>query len=446
MAVKTRFLMQELNEKDSWLYRSLSQAILDIDKAKYEKMIKTALLLYLTNPLAYGIIELITDFVVGANEFKIEIKNDDEIFANEFYDYLDFTFTANNLWDMRELYKELLITGELHLPVSFNDEKPSIGFIPSVLLSRIEIDPLDQRKIKNLVYFIQGSELHFTPISRLIKRQNKGIVYDYEGNLFWFRINKVLSLLRGYSELIQALDWLDALDQLLFNSLETSALKNTFFLYLKLTGASETEIKEKEQIYREAPLKPGAIIVGNDKMEWETIKNDVSIEGLNDIARTYKNYILAAKRLPEMWFAEGGYTNLATAREMSTPALKMFQSKQLEFKNLLFDLIDYIMYHYCLTNNAMDKFYNTEIIISLVSLERPEVKDYASAVASFINAIATAYEYRFMDKENAIKVIELIFNKLGFDVDLSKALEENQTIEEAMIDLQNKVMQALNDK
>lgn len=432
---KTRFL---LAEEETKFYRKLGElGIIDIDSAKYEKVRNLAFTLYLTNPLAQGIIEVMTDFVVGANEFQIQVQSEDEKLKEDLEDYIDFIFTVNELYNFREFYKELLLSGELHLPIAIEGDAIKFGFLPSSTVFQIQINSTDNRIIDKIKYRVFDKEYEYKPIRKILKRD---WTYEYEGDLFYFRINRTAGMFRGYSELISMLDWLDATDQLLWNTLETSALKNVFFYIVKVLGGTEEEIKQIEQKYINTPPKAGSILVGNDKIEWEVLKNDLNLDNMNDVMRSYKNYILASKRLPEMWFAEGGYTNLATAREMSTPALKMFNSKQKEFKEMIYKITDFICYQFLKFNNLEDKILNFDILINLPSLERPEIKELSSIFTQLVNALAVSSDYGWITKEKIIEIIGMTLARLGFDIDVSALKneliakgEEEENFEESLI-------------
>jgi hypothetical protein len=418
--VRIRHLFEPKKDEEDATFRKLGiSTLFDIDPARYEKLVKTSFSFYLTNPLIQGIIDVICDFTIGANEFAIEITHSDETLANELNDYLDYIFTINELYDFNRLYTELLLSGELHLPCGIEDGIIKIGFLPNIFVSNIQYDILDMRHPKLVEYSINNETLTYIPIRKIITRDKN---YEYQGNLLWFKINSHISQLRGYPEIIALLDWANALDQLLWNALETSALKNIFFVYLKLIGATEEEIKEYQERYKATPPEAGQLIIGNEKMEWDVIKSNLEMGQIDNIVRTYKNYMLAGKRLPEMWFAEGGYTNLATAKEMSIPALKLFQRKQRELKSILATLADVICYFYLLEQGKKDLIKDVGINVSLVSLEKFEIKEMMGAFVQFTNALTTLYDYNWLDKETGVKAVAIFLNRLGFEVDTEKIL------------------------
>jgi hypothetical protein len=426
--IRIRHLFDPKRDEEDKLYRKLGiSTLFDIDPTRYEKLIKTSFMYYLTNPLIQGIIDVICDFTIGANEFTIEITHQDEVLKNELNDYLDYIFTVNELYDFNQLYTELLLSGELHLPVGVEEGTVKIGFLSNLFVIDINYDVFDMRHPRLVQYRVNDEVLQYVPIRKVITKDKN---YDYQGNLLWFKINSHISQLRGYPEIVALLDWANALDQLLWNALETSALKNIFFVYLKLIGATEEEIKEYQERYKATPPEAGQLIIGNEKMEWDVIKSNLDIGQIDNIVRTYKNYMLAGKRLPEMWFAEGGYTNLATAKEMSIPALKLFQRKQRELKSIFTMLADLISYYFLVEQGKKELIKDIGINVSLVSLEKFEVKEMMGAFVQFINALTTLYDYGWIDKETGVKASTAFLNRLGFEVEVEKILNPNPENEE----------------
>src|SRR3990172_6622872 len=164
-----------------------------------------------------------------------------------------------------------------------------------------------------------------------IENKNADTYLKLSGEVLYFRLNKVMNQSRGHSELLQVLDWIDGLDQFLFNNLEGVTLRNAFFYWLKMTGKTQTEI-DKMTV---APPSPGTVRITNEKAEWEVITTDLKAADHAETTRMFKNFILAGKGYPEHWFADGGQTNLATAGEMGIPTMRMLKAKQNTVKNII---------------------------------------------------------------------------------------------------------------
>lgn len=440
-------------DADDHLYRRLSQAQRELPPVIQDRAIRLAWSLYETNPLAHGIIETIRDHVVAKGfTWRASDKAAQAILNRNWRDPI-------NRWGVKQFdrVRDLSLFGELILAVFVNKADGFVRFasIDPGHVRAVYTNPDNPEDVWTIVVNPRrlGNELtagdkfyrvihmdediNSTTFGRLIGA-SEGEQFTvpggrrartYDGSVFFFTINRVVSALRGRSDLMSTIDWLDAYDQMLFNFIDRTILTNAFVWDVKLQGATESQITSWKTKHAAIP-RPGTVNVHNETEEWKEVSPTLGRSTYEIEQKTIKGQTLAASGLPPHWFGETETTR-ASANEMALPTMRRLEARQLlvqdMFKQIAEFIIDQAIIAGKLPKPDVDAATQLEIPYE-VEVIAPKIsgKDLSSASTSMVNvvqAIVLALKSMLIDKEEAQKMLAVLAAELGADIDL-KTLRE----------------------
>jgi hypothetical protein len=154
----------------------------------------------------------------------------------------------------------------------------------------------------------------------------------FDGECFLFQVNKLSTGIRGRSDLLPQIDWLDRFDQLFFDAAEHVQILNTFVWDLTVEGGSEGATETEKNLTYQAKkvrgAKPNSAFAHNEKITLEAKNPDLKTADIETMVRALRIFISGGMRIPEHWLAEGRQSSRATAREMGEPAHRMLSRRQ----------------------------------------------------------------------------------------------------------------------
>lgn len=408
----------------------------DLMPLEFSKAAQMAFFLWQRNPLARRMIQILKDFCVG-DELQVEVTikkrsarpgvPDANTERTEGQDaWREFKDDPVNNWDndISRLIESLLVNGELPLPAEVNDLNGHVrfGYIDPRLIKEVVMLPTNARQPDKILFTPHNST---ETITKKVIRQDidpKSPTFErLTGEVFYFRTNYLIGQTRGHSELIELLDWLDGLDQFLFNSMEGNALRNAFVWDVTLSGADQTTVDN----FVAYPPRSGSVKVHNDKVVWDVLTPDLKASDQSEATRLYKNFILAGKGYPEYWFADGGQTNLATAEVMTVPTMRMLQAKQKEVRDIIKFIVQFVLDQAIIKKSlTMSKDEYFDIQVNAFDFERKDAAEVAQAFVSAITGLVTAVQSNLVRKDDAVKVIAGYLQRMGYETDETLTAEQ----------------------
>jgi hypothetical protein len=411
---------------DEEKYRRMTEASWkDLSPLKYDQMQKLAFLEWQRYPLAYRIIEILVNFCVG-DDFKVDARimkrnltgndeNTNRLEAQKIWD--DFFYDPLNRWreDLAEIITELFLSGEMLIPTTINDVDGSIivGFIDTTLIKEVHRNKKDMRRIDSVE--VQSGDV------ALNLETYKVINYDIDpnsktfrklaGDAFYFQINKVISQSRGHSELVQLLDWIKGLETFLFEAMKGFSVRNVFAWDVEKKGLTKEQLQTESQ---EQPPRIGSVIKHNENVKWSIHTPDLKAVDSSEAVRLVKNFILGAKGYPEMWFADGGQTNLATAQAMTIPTMRMLKFKQNKIKTIFSFICKYICDQAEIKGKLkLNEDEYVDVIISMYDFDKKDVAVLGSGFVQLVTAVVTARTQNLISKETAKTLVEQYVQHYG---------------------------------
>jgi hypothetical protein len=329
-----------------------------------QQMINSAHYLYKGNPLAKRIIELMAEFVIG--DGVTYVTDNDRV-----RQILDSHWTdPTNNWSILQhrRVEDWGLVGELLIPVFVNrvNGHVTLGNIDTELIDRVIEDPENtmkpyavllkkfrgekQRRLYKVIDVANvalggdasGRLIGLPENDKEIKewgfKWKKGDVVrgkelpgmsratgEWAGAAFFFTLNNPLTANRGWSDLLNNLDFIDAHDQYLFASVEKAIESAKWIRDVELKGMNEQQ--QREWLQAQEPVKPGSVFTHNENVTQQMMTPDLRLEDSAALSTQLKNHALAGSGFPPIWFGES-LVSRASAAEMTEPTFKHVRRRQ----------------------------------------------------------------------------------------------------------------------
>ena len=361
---ETGFAGQFASRDEDFGFRRLTaRSDKELKPADWQKQLSIAHFLWLQNPMAGRIIELMADHVVGDGfAWTAADKQVEEILLRHWED-------PDNNWDLLQFdrYQELILFGTWAPLVFVNKHN-----------GHVKLGPVDPSWIADI---IPSKDIAGKAIALRIDQQHAAGSYDakteedargttyavitqdqranipnpdkpgeemanmhmglLDGEIFYFTVNKLTFLLQGISDLFRVADWVDAFDQFVFSLLERINFLNAHLYDITLTGAEQAEVNERAAFIAANPPRPGTTRVHNENEKWEALAPKINSAEVEEVAKIIKMLILGSFGIPEHWFGEGGDTNRATAAEMGGPIHRKLKRKQAQWSAVMRQILQF---------------------------------------------------------------------------------------------------------
>jgi hypothetical protein len=418
------------NDEEGWR-RLTGNSARDLAPMTQTRMQDLGVYLWRSNLLANRLIELPLAFLLAEG---VRLTAPDE----EAQDWLDtFWHDPVNNMDIKLIKKarELSIYGEQVWPVFVNEINGHVrlGYLDPGLIEKVVTDPdnaeqtigiITKRNAKGVKrkyrVIVNGPEDVFSDRTRAIRETFT------DGECFYFSINDLSNSTRGHSDLLASMDWLDGLETAMFGELERWDFLRSHLWDVTMKGATAEQVNERAKTIT-APT-PGAVRVHNDGEAWSAVTPDLKSADGNTFARMFRNHIISGSTMPEHWFGGGGDVNRATAAEMDTPTMKVFQMRQNTLGSILKEVGCFVI------RMKLRSFYGSDLENTSdpaqyrPTVEWPEMtaKDKTKVAAAFREAAAAlvmAINSGIMSRETAIGILCKVTEAFDVEFDVSEELE-----------------------
>ena len=246
-----------------------------------------------------------------------------------------------------------------------------------------------------------------------------------DGDCFYWRKN-VLGGGRGRSDLLAAIDWLDAYERFLFGEIDRADFLRAFVWDVSIAGAKPDEVEERAKQIK-AP-EPGSVRVHNDSETWSAVVPDLKSFDAGAAARNWRNHILGGLAIPEHWFGGGGDVNRATAGEMGEPAFKAIMMEQRLWTEILRRVAAFVVWR-SQDPAGLDPPDPAEPdpdltpMISWPELVERDVTKHAAALQATATAGAVAIDRGILSTETVTRLLVSVAERLGVEIDPGEEIE-----------------------
>jgi hypothetical protein len=378
----------------------------ELNESIRNRMNKIVYEMHLKNPMAKRIIEITRDFAIG-DGLKYECDDDN---VKEILDKF-WNNPLNNMdIEIRRLAYDLGLWGEIVIKVDVN---PINGFVTLSYLDPTKIKDVLVRKNNNKdidsIIFMEDDYI-MEKSYKVIKENEEGLL---EGDVFYYRVNNLTNQIRGLSDLLPLIDWLDALDKFLFNTIERSALLNSFIYQIQWIGMNKDDIAEQARKF--GSIKPGSIHHTNENVKINAITPDLKANDLSEIFRVLRNFVLGCAGFPEHWFGEGGYANLSTAKEMGQPTYQKIKERQTLILKIISDILKFQVDQAEICGRLIFKQEKKPVItIRSMDVKSTGKTDFPESLAKLAEFVEKSVKGGLIDIETGKNIIKSTLELNGF--------------------------------
>jgi hypothetical protein len=301
----------------------------DYNPGQVQEIYQDALTAWRKNPIAWRIIAINTDYVVGPGlHISSQVERLDK-FIRSFWNH------PKNRMDLRleSMCDELARSGDLFVLLFRNsqDGMSYIRFVTKDMIERIITAPNDWE-----------TELSFT--ERLpdgstrvwMSPENPGAGAQ-DAVMMHYSVNRPVGALLGESDLTTMLPWLLRYSRMLEDRVRLNWAVRAF---LWVVTVPANKVKEKQEQYRGSP-EAGSIIVKDDSETWAVQAPSLNASDAASDLKAIRQMIDAGSGFPPHWRGEAADANLATATAMQAPTERHLSRRQQYFAYVLED----ILYH-----------------------------------------------------------------------------------------------------
>jgi len=319
-------LHRQVDDSGGWA--SLSTRPHDPDTGSMQEAYTDALTAWRKNPLAWRIISITTDHVLGDGLRITSPHRPLRNFINAFWNH------PQNRMDNRleAMCDELSRCGDLFVLLFRNpqDGMSYVRFVTKDRIQKIETAPNDWES-ESAFYETQeaGEALRWSSAHAAVQGENAVMLH--------YAVNRPLGALLGESDLAAMLPWLMRYSRMLEDRLRMHWAVRSF---LWMVTVPPNKLQEKRQQYAHPP-ESGSIVVKDESETGQAVAPNLHASDAQHDLKAVRGMIDAGSGYPPHWRGEAADANLATATAMQAPTERHLKRRQQYFLFILQD----VLYH-----------------------------------------------------------------------------------------------------
>lgn len=404
----TASVEQELAlEDEGWIHLSANRSDV-ITASERISNLKKSRTYYVKDPMARQAIRLWTDYAFGPG---MTWDCEDEGAKKALESFWDNKANRSILSarGQRQSSDRLLVDGEIFFAIFLGANGDSkIRTIDPLEITEIITDTGD---IERILYYkrewTDGQSVSHATIYRSTtnikneagKDSNGTTVQKTDDALVYHMAYNTITQ-RGNPLLLPALDWIKQYRRFMASRIAIMLALARFAWRSKVKGGQAAVDAIKNKTHEEIP-NAGSVLVENLGVDTTPIKTESGATQAYQDGRQIKLQIAAAVGIPEQYFGDISIGNLATAKTVELPMMKMFQSYQRVWSDIYQDIDEIILEH---NNISPDKWY--------IDRDFPQIapEDVAQIGQSLMNILSVLPELAYSPDVQQIALLSLGVN------------------------------------
>jgi hypothetical protein len=299
----------------------------DYPSGQSQRIYSDSLEAWRKNPLAWRIVAITTDYVVGDRLMLSSANRRLDRFVRAFWHH------PKNRIDLRlePMCDELSRAGDLFVLLFRNpiDGMSYVRFVTKDRIIRIETAENDwETELAYTEGLEGGGERRWLSPEHPQADQQGEVMLHYS-------VNRPVGALLGEGDLTTMLPWLQRYSRMLEDRVRLHwALRA--FLWIVTVPTEKVGVKREQ--YR-TPPDSGSIIVKDKEESWEAVAPSVNGADAQHDLKAVRGLIDAGSGYPPHWRGEAADANLATAQAMQTPTERHLKRRQDYFVYMLQDIV-----------------------------------------------------------------------------------------------------------
>lgn len=392
----------------------------------HAQMIETASNMYITSGFIKRFCEDIRNFVIGEGvsyEVDSEDKTEQAVAKEVLDDFWNDTFNKMDI-ELPRLVESLALLGEQCYPVEVNkiNGKVWLSYLDPALIQEVHT-VLNFPKIVAAVQTFSATEVqHIIPAIRQQTDYTKNNYGRLDGDCFYFAVNKLPNMPRGYSYFTPVFDFIKRYENNLKSENNLLPQRKAFIWQCKLAGATKEEIDE---LQRNAPrtLNTGSILYVNDQAEWSAVSPNLNAADSRSHFDTMKDYIAAALNIPASWLGSGGKAYKTESEMMNRPTFKFFADQQRYWKYILEYILRFVIDQAVKYKTLKNIEY--KVTVNMPKIEKDD-KQKVGMVDSISKTLTVAQRQGWISEETSSKIFAFYMSQTGFDIDPEAESEKSE--------------------
>ena len=349
----TRQVEDELNLEDQGWIRAGTTSNQIITEVARIDAVKYSRLYYLKDPLCKQAIRLWTDYTFGKGMvWSCDDDKANEVLSNYWYSKANQPVLSAR--GQRRSSNKLLVDGEVYFALFFGKEV-TVRLIDPLEISEIITDPDDrddERYYKREWGDAQGG-YHTDYYCSHRNPKNKAVMdsagksisksKDAKNVLVYHLVDNTLGQ-RGMPLLLPALDWVKQYRRFLASRVAIMLALARFAWKGKVQGGAAEVATVKAEL-NDVKIPAGSTEIENEALNLTPIKADSGAKNAYQDARLIKLQVCSSVGIPEQYFGDISIGNLATAKTVELPMMKMFQSNQSLWNDAYQDMDELVLVH-----------------------------------------------------------------------------------------------------
>jgi len=398
--------------------RSLSNSDRDRYNTDRDELLSQSLDAWRLNPLARRIVELTSEYVVGAG-IALSCRHEaTSKFLDQFWNH------RLNHMPVRvfELCDELTRSGNLFILISTDSSGMSyLRCIPAAEIHKIESREND---IEQPIVFYPKSSLQDLepepyPAYDTLTDDGKAPV------MLQYAINRPSGGQWGESDLAPLLRWLSRYTAWLEDRARLNRYRNAFLYIIQAKFNSEAQRKQRQQTLNAHPPKPGSILVTDETENWKIINPQLHSAEANEDGLALKKMIACGAGIPLHFLAEPESSTRTTAEAAGGPTFRRFQQRQEYFLWVLGDILHTVVERRAKVDGSID----THAMIDLAGTDI-SARDNSELASAAANILAVAMELRDRQLIDDTEFLRLVYRFTGESVNISDLLTRGKSVKQ----------------
>lgn len=434
--------------------RKTAKGLRDFSRLSNDQILNIAWILYQSNPLADRYFEIVRDHILGRGVEPSVADDDLRLIIEKFW--------MRNKLDkqLKKFTVQLRLFGEQCYPVFVrqSDGQVTLGYIDPADIEHVVTHPANVLDLYAIILKMDATTSR-RKIYRIIRR-DEGIVRgsrvlppqypdklvtheqvevegweqlllesnglsEYTGSCFYFSVNNVSNQPRGFTDLLQVADWLDADDETLFALADREQTGGYFSWIVTLDGVEQPEVEARAaQIGRRVPKK-GQALVKNDKEHWEMAAPDLKQQGSIATSEALSDRAWGMLGLPKPWRGIGEDSNRASAAVMGEPTRKSLESKQDDIKEMIMDFLQFVRDQAEIAGGWRPVDEATgQIEVTMPEMTKADTVMVSDTLSKLVDALDKAHtRLKVISRETAAKAVAKILAEIGLEYDPAEELK-----------------------
>ena len=348
----TQSVEAELLGEDAGWTKLGGGSVSEVPDADRIANVKQSRLYYLKDPLAKQSIRLWTDYTFGTGMNWHTEEETTKKALDAFWQSPE-NQSVLGAQGQRKSSDKLLVDGDVFFAVFLGPSgEATIRRIDPLEITEIITDPDD---IENVMYYRrvwstrQGipKETVYRSASNIegkscldingatVSKTDDALVYHCAYNTIGQRGNPLL---------LPAMDWIKQYRRFLASRVAVMLALARFAWKVKVQGG-QTAVTAAKAVYQDQTPAAGSVAIENMASDMQPIRTDSGAGQAYQDGRMLKLQICAAVGIPEQYFGDISTGNLATAKTVELPMLKMFQSYQAVWAEVYKNINEIVLKH-----------------------------------------------------------------------------------------------------